>query len=62
MIATALEHNGAIVYIASRRLEIIEKAAREHNVSAPSPVLAAGVLTRRARPSATGTLSPCSAT
>ena len=33
MIATALEHNGAVVYIASRRLEILEKAAKEHAVS-----------------------------
>jgi NADP-dependent 3-hydroxy acid dehydrogenase YdfG len=34
MFATALEHNGAIVYIASRRLDALEKAAEENNVSA----------------------------
>ena len=42
MIATTLEHNGAIVYIASRRLEVLEKAARENNVS-PEPVHASGI-------------------
>lgn len=34
MIATALEHNGAVVYIASRRLDVLEKASKEHNVCA----------------------------
>lgn len=36
MIATALEHNGATVYIAARRLDVLEKAARENNVSSRS--------------------------
>ncbi|GJE97661.1 NAD(P)-binding protein [Phanerochaete sordida] len=31
MIAAALEQNGATVYIVGRRLEMVEKAAREHN-------------------------------
>ena len=32
MIATALENNGAIVYIASRRLKTLEDAAAANNV------------------------------
>ena len=33
MIAKTLENNGAIVYIASRKLDVLETAARENNVS-----------------------------
>lgn len=32
MIATALEHNGATVYIIGRRLDILQKAAMDNNV------------------------------
>lgn len=34
MIATALESNGAIVYIVGRRKEALEKAAKERAVRA----------------------------
>ncbi len=37
MIAKALEANGAIVYIVSRRLDTLEAAAREHSVSVDPP-------------------------
>lgn len=32
MLATALENNGAIVYIVGRRLAVLEQAAAERNV------------------------------
>jgi short-subunit dehydrogenase len=32
MMAKALENNGAIVYIVSRRLEVLEAAAKKHSV------------------------------
>lgn len=32
MLATALENNGAIVYIVGRRLSVLEQAAAERNV------------------------------
>lgn len=32
MIAAALENNGATVYIIGRRLDVLEKAAKENNV------------------------------
>ncbi len=32
MMATTLENNGAIVYITGRRKDVLEKAAKEHNV------------------------------
>lgn len=32
MMASALENNGATVYLVGRRLEVVEKAARDNNV------------------------------
>ena len=39
MMATALENNGAVVYIVSRRLDILEKAASDNNVGFSSQSL-----------------------
>ena len=41
MIAKALEHNGATVYIVGRRADVIEQAAAEHNVRPRSLALRA---------------------
>ena len=37
MIAKALEHNGATVYIVARRLDVLEQAAHEHSVRPAGP-------------------------
>lgn len=39
MIAKALEANGAIVYIVSRRLDVLETSANEHSVRRSRPPL-----------------------
>ena len=41
MIAKALEHNGATVYIVSRRMAVLEAAARDHNVRRSTPFTSA---------------------
>ena len=56
MIAKALEHNGATVYIVGRRADVLEQAAAEHNVrprsSGPARPRAARYARRRADPAA----------
>lgn len=39
MIATALENNGATVYIVSKRLSVLEEAARKNNVGSTYNVI-----------------------
>lgn len=41
MMATALENNGATVYIVSNRLDVLEDAAKKHNVSNVPPPISA---------------------
>jgi hypothetical protein len=43
MMAKALENNGAIVYIVGRRLDVLEKATREHNVRQPFTFLLSAI-------------------
>lgn len=45
MIASALENNGAIVYILGRRLGVLEKAARENSVGRHNEIIVAMLLT-----------------
>ena len=42
MIATALENNGATVYIVSKRQSVLEEAARKHNVSVVRTAISLG--------------------
>lgn len=42
MLATALENNGAVVYIVGRRLSILEQAAAERNVRRTHPLAPRG--------------------